>query len=177
MRRRASLGGLAIMVGVAACVNATSDVQGGDKLFDTAEPQPDAAAGALSCDIGADAGTGTTWTSLYTDFFGPSGAAKCSGDGTCHGDKTQAGAVSSGGYVCGPDKAACRASLLDPGTGLVQLPHDQADPSLSGLVQELRRRKPDGTVVGLMPKRPACIFEQAAIDRVQTWIKNGAPDD
>jgi hypothetical protein len=87
------------------------------------------------------------------------------------------GAKSSGGFVCPTDKAACRTSLLSADTGLVMIPKDQASPELSGLVQELRRRKPDGTVVGLMPKRPACVFEQLAIDRIQTWIKNGAPDD
>ena len=54
---------------------------------------------------------------------------------------------------------------------------DMANPDLSGLVQELRRKRADGMIVGLMPKSPACVFEQPAIDRIDTWIKNGAPND
>jgi hypothetical protein len=31
--------------------------------------------------------------------------------------------------------------------------------------------------LGDMPKRPQCIFETAALDRIALWIKNGAPND
>ena len=179
MRRTARrIGGgalLAVAAAAAACVNATSDTKGGEPLFDTTPP---ASTGAVSCEIGADAGSGTTFTDLYRDFFGPTGAASCAGNGTCHGDANQSGARSSGGYVCGASKDDCRASMLAMGTGpLVDPSKDPTNPELSGLVQELRRRKTDGTVVGLMPKSPACVFEQPAIDRIQAWIKNGAPND
>jgi hypothetical protein len=62
-------------------------------------------------------------------------------------------------------------------TQLVIVPDVQTKPENSGLIQELRRRADDGTITGLMPKRPQCIFEPAAIDRIQTWLKNGAPND
>jgi hypothetical protein len=173
--RKAPLVGFGLLVFVAACVNATTDVKGGEGLFDTTPPPSSVT--PQTCDIGADAGSGTHWSDLYRDFFGPTGAASCAGNGTCHGDANQSGAKSSGGYVCGANKDDCRASLLSENTGLIALPADQAAPEKSGLVTELRRKKADGTVVGLMPKTPACVFEPEAIDRITTWIKNGAPND
>jgi hypothetical protein len=168
---------LGCAVAFSACATATGDVQGGEPRPDTGEQGATQPPPPPACVIDAMTGSGTTWSDLYRDFFGPTGKASCAGNGTCHGDATQQGAKSSGGYVCAGDKVACRASLLSDDTGLIQLPRDQTEPEASGLVQELRRRKPDGSVVGLMPKTPECVFESAAIDRIETWIKNGAPND
>src|SRR5579864_3724850 len=99
--KKTALGGMAMLVAVAvvACIDATSNTTGGEALFDTTPPASTAV--SQSCDIGMDAGMGTTFTDLHRDFFGPSGAASCAGNGTCHGDASQMGAKSSGGYVCG----------------------------------------------------------------------------
>ena len=186
-----SAAALAILGGtvVFACATATGKVEGGDALFDASVPVANADA-KVSCDIDFDGGAASgdasveggvtasaTWTALFGDYFGPTGRASCAGDGSCHGDSGQQGAKSSGNYVCGADKDACRNSLLSTDTGLIQIPRDQDKPENSGLVQELRRRASDGSVTGLMPKRPQCIFEPGAIGRIELWIKNGAPND
>lgn len=163
---------LMLVLGVAACASAGGTVKGGEPAFDAAAPEVTAATG---CIIGADAGSGTTWTDLYRDFFGPNGAGSCVGNGTCHGDPSKPGSSASK-FVC-EDKDACRASMVSEESGLVILPRDAADPHNSGLVQELRRKNADGTVSGLMPKRPNCAFDTDAIARIETWIKNNAPND
>jgi len=182
MKSLAVPGGVLVLCGIAglvvACATATGSVTGGEPIFDASPPvataEPDG--GGSNCIIGDDAGSGTTWTDLYRDFFGPKAAASCAGDGACHGDANQQGSKSSDGFVCGADKAACRQTMLD--TKLVNVPSDQASPENSGLVVEIRKVKADGKLDGLMPLRPACVaFEPAAVDRITTWIKNGAPDD
>jgi hypothetical protein len=75
---------------IAGCTDATGTVQGGQSL--TASSTED--------------GGGTTWTSLYADFFGPSGKASCSAQTSCHGDPTQSGTQVSG-FLCGTTKDSC----------------------------------------------------------------------
>jgi hypothetical protein len=96
--RLASLTAL-VLVAAASCTDATGHISGGDALYSV----PDASADP---DLGL--GTGTTFTDLYNDFFGPmskafpnaKGQAGCAGIGQCHGDPTQPGAMATGGYVC-----------------------------------------------------------------------------
>ncbi len=94
---RRSLGlGMFVVAAVAiaaACTDAGGHASGGDLVFEGGAPAAASEGGG---------GTGTTFTDLYRDFFGPTGAAKCAGNGTCHGTPDQAGASASGGYVC-PD--------------------------------------------------------------------------
>ncbi len=134
----------------------------------------DAAAEAAPEPPEDDAGSGTKWTDLYRDFFGPSGRASCAGDGACHGAPNQAGAITAGGFVCA-DEAGCRTKMIE--SGLVRLPADASDPSSSTLVRILRKRNPDGSVTGIMPKRPAYVFSKTSIGRIETWIASGAKPD
>lgn len=163
---------------LAACADASGEVRGGDPRFDAAPPGPapeeDAAAdaGPFPEDL-LDAGTGATWTDLYRDLFGPTGGASCAGDGLCHGSADQAGAVASG-FVC-DSQAGCRASMLG-NSGLVKSA-DFTAPQQSFLATIVRRRRSDGSLLGSMPKRPAYVFSRASMERIQTWIQNGAPDD
>ncbi|MBN9167259.1 MAG: hypothetical protein BGO98_17810 [Myxococcales bacterium 68-20] len=122
-----------------------------------------------------DAGAGVTWTALYRDLFGPMAPSGCAGSGTCHGAAGESGAQASNGYVCAT-KEGCRESMLSLETGLVQS-RDFSAPSKSTLVDVLRRRDANGAVVGSMPKRSSYVFSRDSIDRIETWIANGAPDD
>ena len=161
------------------CSNAGGQVSGGDVVFDAAAaPAPDA--GLPACNIDGEAGAPITWGSLYTDYFGPTGAGTCTKEpGNCHGGTEEPGFKGSG-YMC-TTKDACRESLTADGTGashLVQIPRDAADPSKSGLVLQLRRLNAKGALTGSMPKRPSnCIFESSALERVQAWIDAGAPNN
>lgn len=163
---------------VGACATATGEVSGGESRFDAAPPvttaEPTAEAGA-TC-VGQD-GTGTeaTWSAIYAEFFAPSAPASCAGDGKCHGSAAESGAKGSGGFIC-PDKDTCRTSML--GAPELVAAKDFTAPEKSYLVLTLRRCRAGTTQGGSMPKRPAnYVFSLKAIDRIQTWIKNGAPND
>lgn len=122
-----------------------------------------------------DAGSGTTWTDLYRDLFGPTGGASCAGNGPCHGSAEESGASGSHGYVCA-SREGCRESMLSLETGLVQA-SDSTAPEKSTLVATLRRRSAKGGIVGTMPKRSEYVFSHDSIARIEAWIRNGAPDD
>lgn len=123
-----------------------------------------------------DGGSGVTFADLYRDFFGPTGQASCAGDGLCHGGPDKAGALGSSGYVCGSDKDACYAAMT--GTPGLVTSQDTTDPTKSTLYLVARHRRPDGTLAGSMPKRPVrYVFSTASMERIATWIKNGAKND
>jgi len=157
-----------VVVALAACSDASSDVTGGEQKFDTAPPKF-----TDTCDDGK--GGAPTWSGVYTDYFSPTSRSGCAGDKACHGTQNEPGFGSSQ-FLCGADKGACRDSLLG-GSGLVQVPKDQATPDKSGLLSVIRRDDGAGKPRGTMPKRPQCTFSKAAIDRIQAWIKNGAAND
>jgi hypothetical protein len=66
--------------------------------------------------------------------------------------------------------------MLSIDAALVQS-SDAAAPEKSTLVQVLRRRTASGKTLGTMPKRSGYVFSDDAIARIETWIRNGAPDD
>jgi len=152
----------ALLFAASACDAPTSGdaIVGGDKRFESAVPEtPD----------DPDEGTSTLFADLYSDYFGPTGAASCAGNGACHGAATEPGALSSG-YVCGADRAACRSSLL----GLVT----PADPDGSFLLSIVRRRTEAGDIRGRMPGAPFMYaFSPRGIERLRGWIAAGANDD
>jgi hypothetical protein len=122
-----------------------------------------------------DAGSGTTWTDLYRDLFGPTGQARCSGQGGgCHGASESSGTIASG-YVCSTAEG-CRASLLSPESSLVQ-PQGSGSLDASKLVRALRRRSAAGSIVGAMPRDSAYVFSHDSINRIEAWVQAGAPDD
>ncbi|AKU95388.1 hypothetical protein AKJ09_02052 [Labilithrix luteola] len=170
-----------------ACSDGGGQIRGGQTQFDGAPPSNEEGDPGLqegdASDIDAaswpeeqvDAGSGTTWTDLYRDFFGPTGAASCSSSGTCHGDPAAAGTTKSAGYLCA-DKDGCRQSMLSDTTALIQT-RDFSAPEGSTLVRILWQRKTNGTLTGSMPKTPRYVFSRASLERIQTWIGNGAPND
>ncbi len=116
-------------------------------------------------------GSGATWKDLYADFFGPSGRAGCAGAGNaCHAEGSATGAARSS-FVCA-NESSCRESLLGK-SNLVQS-KDSAKPEYAFLIGVLRKKKPDGSVGGTQPTSPLFVFHANSIDRIKTWIGNGA---
>jgi hypothetical protein len=161
----AVLATLAALASAAAC-SAPLDEQGVTPRFDATAPAP------LTICVDTEAGTGTTWTDLYRDYFGPQGSANCALTGGCHGDSNQTGALSSG-YVCGPSATACHdgmvAAKLVPTT-------PGADPKTTSLYSILRKCGGEGA--SLMPKLPTSMaFTDVDMTRIDAWIQAGAPND
>lgn len=140
------------------CARATGEVQGGEATFE-ATPQ--------------QLGSGTHWSDLYRDLFGPTSFAGC-GTAACHGSPTGEGAMSKAGIHCF-DSAGCWQSMHDK--GLVSMPADMQHPENSNLIGVLRHDDDKGNEVGFMPKSPPVVFSKDSIDRIETWLKNGAPND
>jgi hypothetical protein len=119
------------------------------------------------CAAEPEAGTGSTWTELYNDYFGGHGRAACAGNGTCHGSSSQPGAGYSN-YVCPPDgdagKETCYETIVGSGVA-------------SQLVTSvLRSVSCPGC---LMPLAPTQIytFSQTDLDRISAWIDAGMPNN
>jgi len=167
-----------VVAALAACAEAGGEVHGGE-LTDAGAGATDPP--AFTPDAGASqsaecVGSGTTWTALYNDIFGPTGRpGSCSFQSNCHGTPDGAGAKVGSGIQCF-DQKGCRQSLFDKG---LITPADFAAPEKSALfVGLLRIRKADGTIVGFMPEMPAdYVFPDACVERIQTWIRDGAKDD
>lgn len=163
---------------LALVASAASACSGGDAPSSTADAGSTSSSGDASVDRPeerVDAGSGSTWTDLYRDFFGPTGAASCAGDGNCHGTRDTQGALGSQGYVCA-DKDGCWASMTAASPGLVTTA-DATDPTKSTLYVTLRHRRSDGSLAGSMPQRPSYVFSVASMDRIASWIQRGAKND
>ncbi|MBX3207600.1 MAG: hypothetical protein KF764_21300 [Labilithrix sp.] len=165
---------VATLAALAACAEAGGELQGGELS--------DAGAGAtvaLIPDTGGPAeaecvGTGTRWSDLYDDIFGPTGrGGSCVFSGNCHGPDG-AGARTPSGVECF-DRKGCRESFF--ATGLVSESDSSAPASSILLLGTLRVRRGDA-IAGFMPEAPAdYVFSEACIKRIETWIRDGAKDD
>ncbi len=175
----ASFIAVALAATFAACAEAGGEISGGNLtdagLLATDPPAftPDTGAGTAASEC---VGTGTTWTALYDDIFGPTGRpGSCSFRSSCHGTPDGAGAKARPGILCA-DAKGCRQSLFDKG---LVTPADVDAPEKSALLLGvLRIRKPDGKVLGGMPEQPAdYVFPDACVQRIETWLRDGAKDD
>jgi hypothetical protein len=165
--RRALLASFALPVAVvSACISPPENEVGGDARFDASPPSSEA---LCAGDPSADAGNGHHFSDLYRDYFGPTARSSCAGTvGNCHGTADGRGAMSSGGYVCGPTPAACWQGMTQ--AGLLA----DTDPSTNGLLAVLRRC--DGS--RFMPKQPTDFYFYAAdLQRIKDWLAAGAPND
>lgn len=162
-----------------SCTAATGSFEGGQAKFDAAPPAPTPGGTA------GDNGSGITWSDLYRDYFGPTGAASCAGNGACHGAVGKPGYLASD-YLCS-DKDQCWASLRDKdpvptnNSGLIK-DSDLAAPDASQLLaRELRHdeKQPDGSTkrVGSMPKTPQYKFTETGYGRIRDWMKAGGNND
>lgn len=160
---------LALAVAFAACSEAGGDIRGGDLTDAGAE-----ATTAPPMTEGPCVGSGTKWSDLYRDIFGPTEQpGSCSFRSHCHG--TAEGRGAQVGIHCFDEKG-CRTSFIEK--GLVSA-SDAAAPDQAALfVGLLRLRKPDGTISGFMPETPSnYLYSPACLDRMKAWIKDGAPDN
>jgi hypothetical protein len=167
-----------------ACATATGEVTGGESLYDGAvAPAPEVDSGPVDSDTpegstkdAADANLPpATWTELYKDYFGPAGAASCAGNGTCHGDMSQLGYMTSG-YLCPPaDQNGCYTGIVSPSAGLV-MPGNGVPFPMTYLYTVIR--KSVGTNIALdMPKSPVYSFTPDDIARISSWVAAGAKND
>jgi hypothetical protein len=116
-------------------------------------------------------GTGTTFSALYADLFGPSGRASCAGTGSaCHASEDAAGAIAK--FVCATEDG-CKTSMLGE-SRLVRADSDPAQPGSALLVKALRRKDADGEVIGRQPKSPLFVFHDRSLERIKAWIADGA---
>lgn len=169
-----------------ACTDAGGTVSGGDLTFEGGAP-----AVISVVDAGPGAGTGTKWTDLYRDFFGPTGAAKCAGNGQCHGAADQPGAVASGGYICpdvtpppdagsNPAKAQCRDTMtkviiVSPPGGPSSCGQPFAKAYMHNVIRKATAAADDENN---MPRSPfTYTFSDADVARIDTWVQAGCKDD
>jgi hypothetical protein len=173
MKRRTSLAVtvpvLALSASFAACAKATGEVHGGDDEVTTTP------AAFVGCDLTEtiDAGSGTKWSDLYRDLFGPTSAAKCANP-ACHGSEDGAGFKTSS-FKCFDEKG-CRQGMLD--YGLVSIERDPKDPESSALVGIVRHCDEERKTKGTMPDQPrSYYFSRASLARIEDWIRGGAQDN
>jgi hypothetical protein len=170
MKRRTSLAMtvLALATSYVACAEASGEIRGGGQEIDTTPAVYE------GCDLTEtiDAGTGTRWSDLYRDLFGPTSAAKCANP-SCHGSQDGAGFKSSS-FACFGEKE-CRQGAFD--YGLVN-ESDRDEPEKSALIGIIRHCSEDGKTRGTMPQQPrSYYFSRASLARIQEWIRAGAPDN
>jgi hypothetical protein len=176
------------------CTDATGSVQGGQAL--------------TTCSGGGSAsGSNTSFSSLYTDFFGPCGGASCSGQSACHGAADQTGAILSG-FVCGTTKDACWQGMtqgiaLSAGGSLCPIvclgtcaqvaPDDGGpppsacptnDPASQLLVTSLHKQQstginhmPCGDPTACTAAKSTYTFTPDDVARITAWIQAGAQND
>jgi hypothetical protein len=160
---------------LAACAEATGEIQGGESQFDGGSAAP-------PVDV-ADVGT-VTWTDLYDSYFGPSAPASCTAVANgCHMTLNDLGAQQSG-YVCGTSKDSCWSGITSSA-----IPKSYPPPVPDG-----GSRTPTGTVLyqalhpvgvqtaGQMPLTAAdggagYQFTPLDLARIAAWINQGAAND
>jgi hypothetical protein len=158
------------------------DAGTGDAATD-APTTADAPADAPVADAGTDGpppftiDAGITWSSLYRDYFGPTGRASCAGTGSCHGTSSGQGAEVSS-FLCPSGDGgvkACWASMTSRGANGADLLTPDASFSASSLDSVLCQQgggfMPAG---GTLAGGCAYIFSPTDLDRLEDWFNAGA---
>jgi hypothetical protein len=155
------------------CAYASGEVAGGDPLFDAA-PLPASDGGIPGA---------ATWTALYNDYFGPTGAANCSSiSSMCHASRDDTGGGTSG-FVCATSKESCWQSATmstDCASAAKPCPivpsGGTQDLTQVGLYKNLR---PMGTMplFGATTRMKGYVFTPTDLARIAQWIKEGAQDN
>lgn len=147
--------GLVGFLATACAVASTDEVVGGSPRFDPTPP-----ARAPSAD--------PTFTALYRDFFGPGAPASCAGS-SCHAP----GGGGTGAFTCGSDRAECATSAASIATSTVDK-KPTSDFRASKLYANLRKASGE---IERMPLNSDFVFDEAALARIEAWVKNGAKND
>jgi hypothetical protein len=172
------------LVSVASCTSASGDVVGGaprdgyDASFPAALDVP------ITEPTYLDAPK-LSWAGIYRDYFGRRALSSCAGRTSCHADATGLGATGSN-FVCA-DKDSCWDTMrhrIDDDAKVSTVPliadSDVAAPENAYLFRVVRVITRDGLTHAnkQMPKVPSDFYFKADdIDRMQTWIRNGALND
>jgi hypothetical protein len=175
--RLALLLAVGTLVCAAACGNAPEEVSGG-------EPLPVIAALTECTATGAQC---STWTYLYTCYFGPVGVASCSAQTECHASAASTGAGESNGFVCGSTSSECWHGMAQaPFAPVTQAGY--SNPKSTELYSALHKAGA-GSATGIsnnMPllnaanpakPQPAYTFTAADMACIEDWIKAGAPQN
>jgi hypothetical protein len=160
---------VALLLVLAACASAPSQVEGEEPMFDASPPDAPAEAAIVMGPSCAPDG-GATWGDLYRDCFGPDHAS-C-GQPACHGSETDMGARSSG-FVCGVTAEECWMGMT--AVGSIVPSGGSETPDSTALYTALRKAPPGSG--GTMPSMSTFAFTQADLERIATWIEGGAKDD
>lgn len=166
-RRRRGVGSAAVVLVIAAgCSDATGTSTGGTPLFDASPaPTPAPAEGGIP--------GGSTWAELYGDYFGPGAHASCARAG-CHLTAADPGAAGSG-FVCGPTKEECHASLTATGTNAPKPPLLEGQTFQdTRLHRVLRKTSP---AEGIMPASSTFAFAPSDVRRLSDWFTAGKKND
>jgi hypothetical protein len=144
-----------------ACAEASTDeAVGGTPRFD---PTPPPAPTPVDPSVSP-----TSFTALYRDFFGPGAPASCAGS-SCHAR----GGGGTGAFTCGFDRAECATSAASIATNTVDK-KATADFRASRLYANLRKASGESD---RMPLGSTFVFDEAALARIDAWVKNGAKND
>ncbi|MBK8215712.1 MAG: hypothetical protein IPK71_18430 [Myxococcales bacterium] len=145
--------GLVGFLATACAVASTDEAVGGTPRFDPTPPPP-----VTPIDPNVPL---TSFRALYRDFFGPGAPASCAGS-TCHAP----GGGGAFAFTCSVDQAACAASAAAIATN---------EPTFRASTLYRLLRKADGS--GRMPDGSTFVFDEAALARIEAWVKNGAKND
>jgi hypothetical protein len=158
-----------VPIALVACVASSEpEPAGGENALFDAGPAP---ASTTITAQGCAPDGGATWSDLYRDCFGPSEAA-CGGSVGCHSAVTDQGYVASG-FVCGTTQDSCWMGMTAMGS--IVPAGGSSTPTTTALYDNLRKAPPN--VGGTMPNSSNFAFTQADLDRISTWIANGAKND
>jgi hypothetical protein len=166
---------IASALGLAACANATGEIQGGELLSDGGS----AADPVDVPDVGA-----VTWTDLYDSYFGPSAPASCTAVANgCHLSLGDLGAQGSG-YVCGATKDSCWSGITSSAIPMSFSPPVPTGGSTSPTATILYKSLHPLNVqtagqMPLMAPDGGNGYEFTALDlaRIAAWIDQGAAND
>lgn len=152
--------GLVGFLATACAVASTDEAVGGSPRFD---PTPPARVKPVDPTVSP-----TSFTALYTDFFGPGAPASCEGS-SCHAP----GGAGTFAFTCGSDRAECATSAASIATSTVDK-RPTTDFRASKLYANLRKASGE---IERMPLNSDFVFDEAALARIEAWVKNGAKND
>jgi hypothetical protein len=166
--RRAAAFSIAVVVAVGAW-GAAGCYPDFDYILDTSQ-QADSGTQEDPCLDADDRGDGSTFTDLYTDFFGPTGRASCGASSICHVPGGEGASVS--GYTCSTDQASCWTSMTSSIVPEGGSSHPD-DTTLYGIL----RKAPPAPGSGPMPLDSTFAFCPGDLARIEAWIAAGAKND
>jgi hypothetical protein len=123
---------------------------------------------------------GVTWSSLYRDYFGPTGVASCEKEGFCHGTTSGVGYQTSS-FLCPTGDGGvttCWQTMTAADGGYLVTPdagESFADSNLGAIL--CYPANPGGRMPTNGDETCAYYFTASDIQRISDWIATGALDN